>query len=132
MDKLHVVTRPSKLQLARYKHIPQGGNLGDVPKRLRPLRFRDEAYFKVFTPNGASRRLKPDGFCPTLQASSGDTNRFIHPVHDREITLRERARLQTFPDTHEFAGSYESVKRQIGNAVPVELAAVLATALKKW
>ncbi|MDW8004972.1 MAG: DNA cytosine methyltransferase [Thermofilaceae archaeon] len=61
-----------------------------------------------------------------MKVTTGCTNpskgRFIHPEQDRAITPREAARLQTFPDQFIFYGSFTSVSRQIGNAMPVELA----------
>ena len=57
--------------------------------------------------------------------------RFGHPVLDRTITLREGARLQTFPDDFEFLGSKVEVARQIGNAVPPVLAEHIADEIKK-
>ncbi len=48
--------------------------------------------------------------------------RYAHPHENRAITLREAARLQTFPDDYMFAGSRSQIAEQIGNAVPVELA----------
>lgn len=48
---------------------------------------------------------------------------------DRELTNRERARIQTFPDNYEFVGNYSSVRKQIGMAVPCQLAEVVITAV---
>lgn len=48
---------------------------------------------------------------------------------DRELTNRERARIQTFPDNYEFVGNYSSVRKQIGMAVPCQLSEVVITAV---
>lgn len=48
---------------------------------------------------------------------------------DRELTNRERARIQTFPDDYEFVGNYSSVRKQIGMAVPCKLSKVVITAV---
>jgi DNA (cytosine-5)-methyltransferase 1 len=57
---------------------------------------------------------------PTLTTGCTDLTRgrFGHPNQDRAITMREAARLQTFPDEYEFVGEPAQVSRQIGNAVP--------------
>mgnify|MGYP001602067890 FL=1 len=52
-----------------------------------------------------------------------------HPTYTRPLTVREYARLQTFPDDWEFAGSTSSQYKQIGNAVPVNMAHALGRAL---
>ncbi len=70
---------------------------------------------------------------PTITArfDSFSRGRFGHPVNDRTITLREGARLQTFPDDFIFMGSKVEVARQIGNAVPPLLAKVIASSIIK-
>jgi DNA (cytosine-5)-methyltransferase 1 len=54
-----------------------------------------------------------------------------HPIKNRPLTIRESARIQTFPDTYEFAGSVSSQYKQIGNAVPVVLAYKLGRSIIK-
>ena len=70
---------------------------------------------------------------PTITArfDSFSRGRFGHPVLDRTITLREGARLQTFPDDFEFLGNKVEVARQIGNAVPPLLAEKVAEKVKE-
>ena len=65
------------------------------------------------------RRLTRSSYCHTLQAHMGkDLKEFIHPCVHRWITVREAARLQSFPDDYRFTGSQSIQLRQIGNAVP--------------
>ena len=73
-------------------------------------------------------RLAPDRPAGTITGrfDSFTRGRFAHPFNDRNITLREGARLQTFPDTFRFSGSQEDIAAQIGNAVPPVLAEALA------
>src|SRR5690606_12779965 len=62
------------------------------------------------------RRLRPDQ--PSKAITSAAPSEFVHPLEDRMLTLRECARLQTFPDEFLFAGSRSERAVQIGNAVP--------------
>ena len=59
-----------------------------------------------------------------------EKGRYLHPEADRPITHREATRLQTFPDDFVWVGSKISVARQVGNAVPPELAKAVATSVK--
>lgn len=129
----HAVQSMSPVVAARAAAIPPGGCVRNLPKHLLPRRFRKPGYFKkVNNGNSIYRRLTMDGVAPTLLASAGNDSVLIHPVLDRFITLRERARLQTFPDVYEFIGPYGAIHRQIGNAVPVLFARQLASCLKDW
>lgn len=78
-------------------------------------------------------RIKPDELAPTM--TCGCTNpskgRFIHPSDNRGLTVREAARIQTFPDDWVFEGGVESESRQVGNAVPVKLGRALACQLRE-
>jgi len=77
---------------------------------------------------GVYGRMRPDEPAPTLTSGCIFVTRgpFGHPHETRAITPREAARLQTFPDDFAFCGYREEVARQIGNAIPVRLAEVLA------
>ena len=77
------------------------------------------------------RRLKWDDPSHTLVAHMArDCSDFVHPEIDRFITVREAARLQSFPDTYKFPGSQFQQFRGIGNAVPPLLAQAVATQVK--
>jgi DNA (cytosine-5)-methyltransferase 1 len=68
---------------------------------------------------------------PTIVAHlRRDANSFIHPVFNRGITPREAARLQSFPDSYRFLGSFGIQFEQIGNAVPPMLAEIIAQSIK--
>lgn len=77
----------------------------------------------------AFHRLIPGKPAPTVKANNGSV--FIHPFQDRCLTPRELAALQSFPDDYLFFGSKHDVLGQIGNAVPLGLAAAIAMACKK-
>ena len=74
------------------------------------------------------RKLDPDKPSYTVTASGGGGTSGYH-WENRELTNRERARLQTFPDKFEFIGSYASIRKQIGMAVPCKLAKIITTAI---
>lgn len=130
-DPLHVESRMSKLNKQRLALIPAGGGFEDLPPHMRVACHR----------NGASKighrnvygRLAPDEPAATITArfDSFTRGKFAHPFEDRNITLREGARLQTFPDDFEFTGNREEIAAQIGNAVPPELAAFMADAVAR-
>ncbi len=74
------------------------------------------------------RKLDPGKPAYTVTAAGGGGT-FMYHWTDRELTNRERARIQTFPDTYEFVGKYSSVRKQIGMAVPCRLAQIVVTAV---
>ncbi|MDR2408075.1 MAG: DNA cytosine methyltransferase [Bacteroidales bacterium] len=109
------VTRNSDLVIERYKHIPQGGNWEDIPNHLMSnykdhSRCHDGIYF----------RLKENE--PSLVIGNYRKNMLIHPSEDRGLSVREAARLQSFPDWFVFKGSVGFQQQQVGNAVPPFLA----------
>ncbi len=74
------------------------------------------------------RKLDPQKPSYTITASGGGGT-FGYHWTNRELTNRERARIQTFPDSYEFVGKYASVRRQIGMAVPCRLSHIVTTAI---
>ncbi len=109
----------------RLKHIKPGQNAftADLPPRLR-LRMRSGA-----TISQIYRRLDPEQPSYTVTGSGGGGTHVYHWSEDRALTNRERARLQTFPDSFVFCGGRESVRRQIGMAVPPRGARVIFEAV---
>jgi len=116
--------RLSKTNLERFRYIPEGGGRDDLPPHLQlPCHVNNPSHRH----KDVYGRMAWDSPAPTLTArfDSFSRGRFGHPVDHRTITLREGARLQTFPDDFHFLGNREEVARQIGNAVPPLLARVL-------
>ena len=77
------------------------------------------------------KKLDPDKPAYTVTGSGGGGTHMYHWAEDRALTNRERARLQTFPDSFDFVGSKESVRKQIGMAVPVLAGKKIVTAVLK-
>lgn len=101
--------------------VPEGGNWRDLPEPLQK-EYMGKSYYLSGGRTGMARRMSWDQPSLTLTCSPAQkqTER-CHPKETRPFTVREYARIQTFPDTWEFCGSVASQYRQIGNAVPVNL-----------
>jgi len=102
--------------------VPQGGYWRDLPDDLQ-REYMQGSYFLGGGKTGMARRLAWDEPSLTLTCSPAQkqTER-CHPEQTRPLTIREYARVQTFPDEWNFTGSISSQYKQIGNAVPVNLA----------
>lgn len=120
--------RLSALNVERLKHIPPGGGRLDLPEHLQlPCHVNNPTHRHVDV-YGRLEWNKPSGTI-TARFDSFTRGRFAHPIEHRSLTLREGARLQTFPDDFVFQGNRGEIARQIGNAVPVELATALGKAV---
>lgn len=118
----HVVTRNSPLVVRRYAYIPQGGNWENIPSRLmRNYTDRTRCHTGIY------HRLRPDR--PSVVIGNFRKNMLIHPNQDRGLSVREAARIQSFPDTYEFHGSIGFQQQQVGNAVPPLLARAVFLAI---
>jgi DNA (cytosine-5)-methyltransferase 1 len=103
-------------------YVPQGGYWRDLPDELQ-REYMQKSYFLGGGKTGMARRLSWDEPSLTLTCAPAQkqTER-CHPEENRPLTIREYARIQTFPDNWSFSGSSTNQYRQIGNAVPVNLA----------
>jgi DNA (cytosine-5)-methyltransferase 1 len=117
-------TRQSETVIKRLEHIKPGQNAfnADLPENLR-LNVKGAKISQIY------KRLHPDKPSYTVTGSGGGGTHVYHWSEPRALTNRERARLQTFPDHYIFSGSKESVRKQIGMAVPVEGAKVIFKAI---
>ena len=118
-------TKQSKKVVERLKHIRPGENAftANLPEEL-----------KIKTKTTISqiyKRLDPNKPAYTITGSGGGGTHMYHWSENRALTNRERARLQTFPDDFVFEGSKESVRKQIGMAVPPEGARIIFEAILK-
>ncbi len=146
------VTGSSYFHSRLHGHIPDGVGNADAIRRLRSEGKASGSLGTVHSvevarryaniragrcdPVSKSRRLDPDGFCPTLRAGTGPERgsyqavRPLHPTENRVITPREAARLQGFPDWFQFAPTKWHSFRQIGNSVSPILAERLLTTIR--
>ena len=116
-------TRQSEIVIRRLQHILPGQNAftADLPDDLK-LNVSGARISQIY------KRLDPAKPAYTVTGSGGGTH-IYHWDEPRALTNRERARLQTFPDTYEFLGTKESVRKQIGMAVPCRGAQIIFEAL---
>lgn len=143
----HIAMQHTKRLIERFKHIPQGGSLVDAPpehgqRQRNGIKLDEKPRFKM-----NNQRLAPKTISQCVTASFQST--FVHPLLDRNLTAREGARLQSFPDSFIFKGPRTLMSKkllvrekredeiglsqynQIGNAVPPLLAEAIGKALLK-
>lgn len=102
--------------------VPAGGCWVDLPSDIAKA-YMKKSYYSGGGRRGMARRIAWDEPCLTLTTSpSQKQTERCHPDETRPFTVREYARIQSFPDTWEFAGKMSNKYKQIGNAVPVEMA----------
>jgi DNA (cytosine-5)-methyltransferase 1 len=108
----------------------------DLPEQLWHESYKRRAYRRVMDgtpvekrggPPAGLRRLRADE--PSKAITGAAINEFLHPDEDRPLTIRECARIQTFPDNFVFFGTRRDRAQQIGNAVPPHFAEVIARTL---
>jgi len=119
----HKATNHSKIALERLSLIPKNGGRNSLPK--------EHLTKSVFS--GTWTRLKEDGIAATITTrfDTPSSGLFTHPVLNRCLTVREAARIQSFPDSFRFYGNKTSQMKQVGNAVPPLLAKAIAAVIKK-
>jgi DNA (cytosine-5)-methyltransferase 1 len=118
------LTNQGKTVIERLKHIKPGQNAwtADLPEELK-LNVKGATISQIY------KRLDPKKPAYTVTGSGGGGTHVYHWEEPRALTNRERARLQTFPDDFIFHGSKESVRAQIGMAVPVDGAKIILEGL---
>lgn len=121
--KNHVITKTTDVAMARFKALHQGENFHSLKDSLKTNTYTDVKR----TQNTIYLRLKYDQ--PSGTVINVRKSMWIHPTLDRAISIREAARLQTFPDSFEFCGSKDKQYQQVGNAVPPIMAKAIAKQL---
>jgi DNA (cytosine-5)-methyltransferase 1 len=111
-----------------FEHMGQGSKYMDLPKKIRKiLPFREDIF------HDRLKRLVNQKPSWTVIAHIGmDGYMYIHPTKNRTLSVREAARLQSFPDDFEFVGTQMETYHQVGNAVPVLFAKAIAKSLKNF
>jgi DNA (cytosine-5)-methyltransferase 1 len=111
--------------------VPPGGYWRDLPLDIQKS-YMMKSFFMGGGKTGMARRLSWDEPSLTLTCNPAQkqTER-CHPEQTRPLTVREYARIQTFPDAWQFVGSVSSSYKQIGNAVPVNLAQAIGQSVVK-
>jgi DNA (cytosine-5)-methyltransferase 1 len=119
-------TKQSSQVIERLKYIKPGENAftAKIPAKLK-LKVRGAQISQIY------KRLDPNKPAYTITGSGGGGTHVYHWEENRALTNRERARLQTFPDDFIFEGSKESVRKQIGMAVPPKAAQIIFEAILK-
>lgn len=133
VDRLHITSALSPINLMRIQHSVPGGSWRDWPGNLVlkcHKKEKGQSYTSVYG------RMKWDDVSPTIttQFTGYGTGRFGHPVQDRALTLREGAILQSFPIDYSFSLPDEKIiikdiSRQIGNAVPPRLGEIIGISI---
>ena len=121
--KNHIITKTTEIAMERFKAIKQGQNFHSLDDELKTNTYTDVSR----TQNTIYLRLdydEPSGTVVNVRKSM-----WIHPTLDRAISVREAARLQTFPDSFVFCGTKDKQYQQVGNAVPPIMAKSIAKKL---
>lgn len=133
----HTYSPLEGLDIKRARLLKPGQRMRDLPEELWHESYKRRAYRRVKdgmpvekrggAPAGLRRLSSGE---PSKAITGAAINEFIHPSEDRPLTVRECARIQTFPDDFVFVGSRRDRAQQIGNAVPPALAASIARNLR--
>ncbi|HEL3234482.1 TPA: DNA cytosine methyltransferase [Stenotrophomonas maltophilia] len=123
----HEAPRLGKINMDRLAFIPPGGNWTDIPEALLPRGMRMARRSDHTKRYG---RVDPDGLASTiLTKCDPHWGAYFHYDQERAFTVREAARIQSFPDTYMFCGSRVEQYEQVGNAVPPLLGAAVGRAI---
>ena len=107
----NIVTRNNDVVIERYMHVPEGGNWENIPENLLS-NYSDSSRCHT----GLYHRLIWQE--PSIVIGNFRKNMLIHPAQHRGLSVREAARIQSFPDNYDFSGSIGFQQQQVGNAVP--------------
>lgn len=133
----HYYSEINRVQHQRISALLPGQTMKDLPEHLQHESFKKRANRRVAdgmptekrggAPSGLKRLINNE---PSLTITGAATRELIHPLEDRPLTIREAARIQTFPDDFIFYGNSSQKIQQIGNAIPPILARIFAEQIK--
>lgn len=121
----HIITKTTDTAMERFRALKQGQNFHALDESMKTNTYTDASR----TQNTIYLRLNYDESSGTVV--NVRKSMWIHPEKDRAISIREAARLQTFPDSFVFCGSKDQQYQQVGNAVPPIMAKAIAKKLAK-
>lgn len=125
--KDHVITKNTPLVIERIKTVPPGGNWEDIPRRLMQV---DGKYSEIEKAHSMIyKRLRRNE--PAITITNFRKGMIIHPTQNRLFSVREAARIQTFPDDYVFKGGLSAKQQQVADAVPVMLAKKVSESVLK-
>lgn len=121
----HIITATREMAQRRFEALEEGGNFHTLPEHLKSTysdgkRTQSTIYLKL-------KYDEPSGTVVNVRKSM-----WVHPVLSRALSVREAARLQTFPDNYVFQGTKDSQYQQVGNAVPPILAKAIANQIAQY
>ena len=119
----HIITKTTDVAMERFKALKQGQNFHSLSEKLKTNTYTDISR----TQNTIYLRLKYDE--PSGTVVNVRKSMWVHPTENRAISIREAARLQTFPDSFVFYGTKDKQYQQVGNAVPPIMAKAIAKKL---
>ena len=124
----HTTFKLSDLDLEMARAVPQGGSWKDIPAETVAKSKRLERITETGGRTTLYGRIDYDkpSYTITTYFSRPGNGTYIHPIHDRVLSVREAARFQTFPDSYYFCGNKAQLLSQVGNAVPPLFAYQLA------
>lgn len=129
----HIRILENGVRMQRIEALKEGGTMKDLPKELQHDSYAKRAARRVCdgtpsekrggAPSGLKRLIYAE---PCLTITGSCTSEFVHPKENRMLTIRECARIQTFPDDFSFVGTDAQQEQQIGNAIPPFFANIMA------
>ncbi|MDD2992654.1 MAG: Alw26I/Eco31I/Esp3I family type II restriction adenine-specific DNA-methyltransferase [Pygmaiobacter sp.] len=129
----HTTFKLSDLDLEMIRSVPQGGSWKDIPTETVKKSKRLERITQTggrTTLYGRVDYSKPSYTITTYFSRPGNGT-YVHPIHQRVLSVREAARFQCFPDNYAFCGNKTDMLKQVGNAVPVLLAYSIGKAIRE-
>ncbi len=123
----HVVTKNTPIVIERIKSVPAGGNWENIPRKLMQVDGKysgiEKAHSMIY------KRLRKNE--PAITITNFRKGMIIHPTQNRLFSVREAARIQTFPDDYVFEGGLSDRQQQVADAVPVMLAKKVSESVLK-